>query len=110
MTAANTLPTRAQMMPAVTPPMSAARNFTPVLGMNAYMNVNTAVTMRYGTISPSTPKISASGATAFTARATQKGPQSHDGKVFGEAAPEASCASAPPYEIETLFDLLNSGN
>ncbi len=45
MTAVNALPTRAQMMPAVTPPISAARNCTWVLGMKAYMKVKTAATM-----------------------------------------------------------------
>ena len=45
MNAVNTLPTSAQMIPAVTPPSSAAENFTRVFGSSQYRKVNTTVTI-----------------------------------------------------------------
>ena len=41
----NILPTSAQTMPAVTPPMNAARASTRMFGMNMYMSTNTAETI-----------------------------------------------------------------
>ena len=49
MTVVNTLPTSAHMIPAVTPPMSAARDSTRVFGTKAYIKVNAIATMAYGT-------------------------------------------------------------
>src|SRR5271167_437329 len=64
MNAVNTLPTSAQMMPEVMPPMSAARNSTLVLGTSAYMIVKTMVTITYGRTCRAALKVQASGANA----------------------------------------------
>ena len=122
MNAVNTLPTSAQMMPEVMPPISAARNSTLVLGMNTYMKVKTTVTITYGRILPPRPRSRPAAQyhrpTARTdcvrrslsspsATASRMGPKIMHAQIFGEAAHETPRPIDAPHEIEAGFDLLN---